>query len=120
LYSPRACPCATGVDDDELELGGKRDAAVRERARVDEERVPIVAEARRHLIHHADARADEVRFRTLSRAREPDVVEVEGEGGPERAQHGNLECGARRQTGAGRDPALDQDVEAAESMSVGA
>ena len=63
------------VDHDERERRRQRHRLVREAPRVEEERRAGVREARGHLVHHPDARADEVVLRTMGEARQGDVVE---------------------------------------------
>jgi hypothetical protein len=53
-----------------------------ERSRIDEEGGAHVGEARGHLIHDPDWRADEVGLRRATDLRERDIVELELECGP--------------------------------------
>jgi hypothetical protein len=50
----------TGVDDDQLGGHWQRDGLGRQRSRIDEQRLADACQARRHLVHDADGRADKV------------------------------------------------------------
>jgi len=109
----------TRVDHEEPERRRQRHGLVREAPRVKEERRAGAREARGHLVHHADARADEVVLRPMGDERQGDVVERQGERGPERAQERHLERRARREAAAERQRGGDARVEAAERRLLG-
>ena len=85
-----------------------------ERPRVEEERRSLGREARGHLVHDPHGRADELVFGAPAGLRERDVVEREAERVAQRAEHGDLERGARGETRAERDIGGDGRVEAAD------
>ena len=63
--------------------------------RVKEQRFAVASEAGRHLVHDADGRPDEIRFRALCQSGERDVVVREAEHGTQRSQQAHLQGGAR-------------------------
>src|SRR5437867_4088046 len=108
-----------GVDDQQLRRRRQRDAPALQAPRVDQERPPLDAEARRHLVHHPDARADELVLGPLAEERPPDVVEREAKGRAQRAQHRDLERGAGGEARPDRHAGRDAEVEAEDQRAVG-
>ena len=105
-----------GVDDDELGAGAAA-APARTRASACRGRAPclVVGEARRHLVHDADRRADEVVLRPAARAAPASRRRASSpKSVAQRAQDGDLERGARRQAAAERHVGATREIEAAE------
>ncbi len=100
--------------------GRQRDGLGRQRPRIDEQRLADARQARRHLVHDADGRADEV---GLDRSADPGqlhVVELESEQTPQRPEDRHFQGRARRKATTERHIGGQREIEPASLEARGA
>ncbi len=99
------------VDDGDFDAGRQLDQLRRERAGVDEDRLPGLPERAGQRIHRADGNAEELCLDALRQRADGAIVEGQLQEGAKSPQQRHDERGARRQAAAERDVRADDRVE---------